>query len=54
MAPYSVIGQPVARPDGVDKVTGTPTFFVNGVMLPNQEVPSLADLDAAIAKAGRR
>lgn len=39
-----------------DKVTGTPTFFINGVMLPNQEVPTLADLDAAIAKAagGRR
>jgi protein-disulfide isomerase len=34
-----------------DKVTGTPTFFINGVMLPNQEVPTLADLDAAIAKA---
>ncbi len=40
-----------------DKVTGTPTFFVNGVMLANDHVPSLADLDAAIAKAtkgGRR
>lgn len=41
-----------------DKVTGTPTFFVNGVMMNNQEVPTLADLDAAIAKAlkpaGRR
>ena len=40
-----------------DKVTGTPTFFVNGVQLPNQDVPTLADLDAAIAKAlkgGRR
>ena len=40
-----------------DKVTGTPTFFINGVMLPNAEVPSLADLEAAIAKAlkgGRR
>lgn len=41
-----------------DKVTGTPTFFVNGVMLPNQTVPTLAELDAAIAKAlktgGRR
>jgi protein-disulfide isomerase len=36
---------------GVDKVTGTPTFFVNGVQMPNQEVPTLADLDAAIAKA---
>lgn len=42
---------------GTDKVTGTPTFFVNGVMLPDREVPTLADLDAAIAKAlkgGRR
>jgi len=38
---------------GVDKVTGTPTFFINGVMLPNQTVPTLADLDAAIAKAAR-
>lgn len=40
-----------------DHVTGTPTFFVNGVMLPNQEVPSLEVLDAAIAdalKKGRR
>lgn len=36
---------------GTDKVTGTPTFFINGVMLPNQDVPTLADLDAAIAKA---
>jgi protein-disulfide isomerase len=36
-----------------DKVTGTPTFFVNGVMLPNAEVPTLADLDAAIAKAAK-
>jgi protein-disulfide isomerase len=34
-----------------DKVTGTPTFFINGVQLPNQDVPTLADLDAAIAKA---
>jgi protein-disulfide isomerase len=38
---------------GTDKVTGTPTFFVNGVMLPNSEVPTLADLDAAIAKAAK-
>lgn len=36
-----------------DKVTGTPTFFINGVLLPNQEVPTLADLDAAIAKAAK-
>lgn len=36
---------------GTDKVSATPTFFVNGVQMPNQEVPTLADLDAAIAKA---
>ena len=35
-----------------DKVTGTPTFFVNGVEMPNDHVPTLAELDAAIAKAG--
>lgn len=34
-----------------DKVTGTPTFFVNGVLVPADHVPSLAELDAAIAKA---
>ncbi len=38
---------------GTDKVTGTPTFFVNGVQLPNQETPTLADLDAAIARASK-
>ena len=38
---------------GTDKVTGTPTFFVNGVLVPNEEVPTLADLDAAIAKAAK-
>jgi len=38
---------------GTDKVTGTPTFFINGVMLPNAEVPTLAELDAAIAKAAK-
>jgi len=41
-----------------DKVTGTPTFFVNGVLVPADHVPTLAELDAAIAKAlkpgGRR
>ena len=36
---------------GTDKVTGTPTFFVNGVVMPNDHVPTLAELDAAIAKA---
>lgn len=34
----------------VDKVTGTPTFFVNGVMLSN---PTLAELDTAIAQAAK-
>lgn len=34
-----------------DKVTGTPTFFVNGAMLQGQEAPTLAELDAAIARA---
>ena len=38
---------------GTDKVTGTPTFFVNGVLLPTAETPTLADLDAAIAKAAK-
>ncbi|PZQ63864.1 MAG: disulfide bond formation protein DsbA [Phenylobacterium zucineum] len=41
-----------------DKVTGTPTFFVNGKLVENDHVPSLAELDAAIAAAlkptGRR
>jgi protein-disulfide isomerase len=36
---------------GTDKVTGTPTFFVNGVEMPSDHVPDLAELDAAIAKA---
>lgn len=34
-----------------DKVTGTPTFFINGVLLPNQKVPTLAEMDAAIQRA---
>lgn len=34
----------------VDKVTGTPTFLVNGKLLEGG-VPTLADLDAAIAAA---
>jgi len=38
---------------GTDKVTGTPTFFVNGVQMSNAEVPTLADLDAAVAKAAK-
>lgn len=34
-----------------EKVTGTPTFFINGKPLPNAEVPTLAELDAAIVAA---
>jgi protein-disulfide isomerase len=41
-----------------DKVSGTPTFFVNGKLVDNDHVPTLAELDAAIAAAlkptGRR
>lgn len=37
-----------------DKVTGTPTFFVNGVLVENSHVPTLAELDAAIAQALKR
>jgi protein-disulfide isomerase len=36
-----------------DKVTGTPAFFVNGVALDNGSVPTLAELEAAIAKAAK-
>jgi len=36
-----------------DKVTGTPTFFVNGAVMPTDHTPTLAELDAAIAKAAR-
>lgn len=41
----------IAYATGTDKVTGTPAFFVNGVRLPPQHVPTLVDLDAAIAQA---
>jgi protein-disulfide isomerase len=34
-----------------DKITGTPTFFVNGKRLPG--IPTLAQLDAAIAEAAK-
>lgn len=34
-----------------DRVTSTPTFFINGAMLQNDRVPSLVDLDAAILRA---
>ena len=34
-----------------DHVDSTPTFFINGVKLDNGHVPSLVELDVAIAKA---
>ena len=34
-----------------DHVNGTPTFFINGVLLVNDHVPTLPELDVAIAKA---
>jgi protein-disulfide isomerase len=34
-----------------DHVTGTPTFFINGKLLENDGVPTLPEMDAAIAKA---
>ena len=34
-----------------DKVDSTPTFFINGVKLDNSHVPTLAELDVAIARA---
>lgn len=37
----------------VDKVTGTPSFFVNGKAMPGDRVPSLAEMEAAIAAAAR-
>ena len=36
-----------------DRVTGTPTFFVNGVLVKGDHVPTLEELDAAIAEAAR-
>ncbi len=36
---------------GTDKVNSTPTFFVDGVMMANDHVPTLADLDVAIIRA---
>ena len=36
---------------GTDGVTGTPTFFINGKMVANDHVPTLAELDLLISKA---
>ncbi len=35
----------------VDRVNSTPAFFINGAPLENKKVPTLADLEAAIARA---
>lgn len=37
-----------------DKVTGTPTFFINGVLLKGDHVPTLAQLEAGIVEAQRK
>jgi protein-disulfide isomerase len=50
-AAQDALGKRLAYATGTDKVTGTPTFFVNGQLVPTGHVPSLAELDAAIAKA---
>ncbi|WP_293906700.1 DsbA family protein [Phenylobacterium sp.] len=36
-----------------DHVTGTPTFFINGVRMDNAQVPALTELDAAIVSAAQ-
>ena len=55
-AGQQALAERVQRGVTQDNVEGTPTFFVNGKRM-TQTVPTLADLDAAIAeaaKAGRR
>jgi len=52
-AAQDALGKRLEYATGTDKVTGTPTFFVNGVLVPADHVPTLAELDAAIAKAMR-
>lgn len=37
----------------VDKVEGTPTFFVNGKRVGGTTVPTLADIEAAVAEASK-
>ena len=48
------LGERVKRSAEQDGVDSTPTFFVNGVKVESQGVPTLAELDAAIAAATRR
>jgi protein-disulfide isomerase len=52
-AAQDALGKRLEYATGTDKVTGTPTFFVNGVLVPADHVPTLAELDAAIAKAAK-
>jgi protein-disulfide isomerase len=50
-AAQDALGKRLEYATGTDKVTATPTFFVNGVLVPADHVPTLAELDAAIARA---
>jgi len=52
-AAQDALGKRLEYATGTDKVTGTPTFFVNGALVPADHVPTLAELDAAIAKAAK-
>jgi protein-disulfide isomerase len=53
-AAQTALGERVKRSAETDQVDSTPTFFVNGVRVETQGVPTLAELDAAIAAAARR
>jgi protein-disulfide isomerase len=53
-AAQDALGERVKRAAEQDGVDSTPTFFVNGVKVQTQGVPTLAELDAAIAAASRR
>ena len=53
-AAQSALGERVKRSAEQDQVDSTPTFFVNGVRVDTPGVPTLAELDAAIAAAARR
>ena len=53
-AAQDALGERVKRSAEQDGVDSTPTFFVNGVRVETQGVPTLAELDAAIVAATRR
>jgi protein-disulfide isomerase len=54
-AAQAALGERVKRSAEQDGVDSTPTFFVNGVKVASPDIPTLAELDAAIAAAaGRR